>query len=119
MSAKKIRKRRFVPDLGRVNHALRAIAENTLTYYWKQCAAAMPVWEFNSTVPMPGPDDANAPIPAIRPELVNPVLIITDPHVVADFEATGMPIARLGDVDQERVLLWVIDSRGDALGPVV
>ena len=107
MGAKRIKKRRFAPDIARVNRALRAIVANTSSAT-RPGVAPMPIWEL--TGPLPGPEDADSPLPAIRPELVDPVIVITDPHVVMDFEGTGTRIARMLDPDQEKVLLWLIDK---------
>lgn len=111
MGAKKIKKRRFVPDTGRVNRALIAIGTNTVIYDLpiNASVAPIPVWGFTD-VPMPGPDNPDAPIPAIRPELVDPVVVLSDPHIVADFEKTGLRLARIADEDHEKVLLWLIDK---------
>lgn len=73
--------------------------------------APIPIWDL--TGPLPGPDEPYAPLPAIRAELVDPVVIITDPHIVTDFEANGLRMARLFDTDAEKVLLWLIDKSRD------
>lgn len=114
MSAKKIKKskkRGFVPDTGRVNRALEAIAANSVSSDMPPGAAPVPIWEL--TKPLSGPENPNGFVPAIRPELVDPVIILTDPYVVADFETTGMRMARMQDPDEEKVLLYLIDTSRD------
>ena len=104
MGAKKIKKRGR-PDVERVNRSLHAITR-TVSGNPQPDVAPVPIWELTRAIP----DDPDAPLPAIRPELVDPVVVVADPHLVADFEKTGLRIARLRDSDQGRVLLWLIDK---------
>lgn len=111
MGAKKIKKKRaFVPDVARVNRAFRAIVDSP-SIDAPVDAAPVPEWELNYA--LPSADDPDAPIPAIKAELVDYVVIIKDSHLVADFEAAGIRMARLLNSDQERVLLWLIDKSRD------
>jgi hypothetical protein len=110
VGAKKIKKRRFVRGVTRVSRALRAIAATT-RHDVPADGAPVPIWELTGPVP-----SGDAPVPAIRPELVDPVIIITDPYVVADFEATGLHMARILDPDYEKVLLLLIDTSRDLDG---
>lgn len=90
-----------------LHFALRAIAENNLSIHMPSEAAPVPTWALNG--PVPSLDKPNRPIPAIRPEFVDGVFIITDPHIVDDFEK-HRPIARLLEPLEESVLLWLIDK---------
>jgi hypothetical protein len=41
------------------------------------------------------------------------MIVVADPHVVEDFEATGLRLERLDSLDQEKLLLWLIDKSRD------